>query len=96
MEAMGATAAAAAASPPPAEAAEEEREWGEKWRKRRLSGGMLWMQSRQQHQQHMAHTRLLRSRVEKNLNASSIALICTSNALGSTLFFPFVFHGIFP
>lgn len=58
MEAMGAT---------PAEAAEEEREWGEKWRKRRLIGGMLWMQSRQQHQQHMAHTRLLRSRVEKNL-----------------------------
>ena len=27
----------------------------EKWRKRRLRGGMLWMHSRQEHQQHMAH-----------------------------------------
>jgi hypothetical protein len=27
----------------------------EKWRKMRFRGGMLWMHSRQEHQQHMTH-----------------------------------------
>jgi len=45
MEAM--EAGAAPASP--------GRAGSEKWMKRRLRGGMLWIHSRQQRQQHMAH-----------------------------------------
>jgi hypothetical protein len=49
MEAME-TGPEAAPPPPPL-----GRAGSEKWRKRRLRGGMLWMHSRQEHQQHMAH-----------------------------------------
>ena len=47
MEAME----SAAPSSPTGRAGSEDN-----WRKRRLRGGMLWMHSRQEHQQHMAHT----------------------------------------
>jgi hypothetical protein len=47
MEAMEAGPAASTASPGIAES--------EKWRKMRFRGGMLWMHSRQEHQQHMTH-----------------------------------------
>jgi hypothetical protein len=50
MEAMETTGAAAASSSSSCPGAEVESKWG----KRRLRGGMLWMHSRQEHQQHMA------------------------------------------
>ena len=56
MEALEATGAAAAAS----SSSSGPGGGDEKWRKRRLRGGMLWMHSRQQHQQRMArdHSRV--------------------------------------
>lgn len=62
MEAMEVTGASSSSSSSSSLPGAEDGSESEKWWKMRLMGGMLWMHSRQQHQQHMAQA--YRFRVE--------------------------------
>lgn len=83
MEAMEAGPEAAAVVSPSRGIAESE-----KWRKRKLRGGMLWMHSRQQHQQHMTHDYGAKS----SSTWQELCLICLSDMSDDFALIHFKFH----